>query len=599
MDDTKPYVSDVMNYKTDIEPNKVNLVLAGVGAGKNYFNESLATYDSDLGRNRRVLIITSRRLKVDQTVRNYEEYDDTKESVQRFINKLRVGSNLFLDKTNWLETISGIDTEYSKYMQYTPEFGTTFNTSVICTNAMIETVLKRIYKDNISNPDKYKVLITMFWKLFDLIVIDECHSIISDAKYQEAPFHIKCLIEAFYKADTKCRMILQTGTPTARLKKELKNIAPDLKEHNLLSVCKNIKPTEIWLIKSNQIKSYINHFINIEYKRVIYFSNKILVPHQFLKSNETGLSINQVATVFSDEDKMSELTEEELKIKHNTEESIKSKGRLPDNIELLLTTAKLKEGIDLYDEDIGYVIVDTKNLSDIVQYTGRIRKGNFILCFVTDAWQHISSSDYKTIFNNIKMELKNVTDLNEMFSNSYPTLDEIRENTRYISKTDKYKSYQFNFFTCKFEKYDYKIVALEEQKYFQDLFYVPKQKATKELDNKLKIMFCIKTVRTIYDDNNIKVRDNIGIMRKYFDEEFVTIQRRTKNLPTYTYEDIREFFVKHNFIIRAKSNITSLNSYLHIFYPYVDCIKVNKNNKNSNKYYFIKDVVKYKEKHKH
>ena len=72
----KPYLSDVINYARDIEPYGFIQIYAGVGSGKNTFINNLVsgyTAKNDDGTEytilpKTVLLITSRRAKVDETV---------------------------------------------------------------------------------------------------------------------------------------------------------------------------------------------------------------------------------------------------------------------------------------------------------------------------------------------------------------------------------------------------------------------------------------------------------------------------------------------------------------------------------------------------
>ena len=60
----KPYLSDVIDYDRDIAPHRVIEIVAGVGAGKNHWVEEI------LMKQHRVLLITSRKAKVDEKSSN-------------------------------------------------------------------------------------------------------------------------------------------------------------------------------------------------------------------------------------------------------------------------------------------------------------------------------------------------------------------------------------------------------------------------------------------------------------------------------------------------------------------------------------------------
>ena len=82
-----------------------------------------------------------------------------------------------------------------------------------------------------------------------------------------------------------------------------------------------------------------------------------------------------MALSFSNEDKREKLPSKMKEIMEKTEESIKKEGRLPETIQLLLSTERNKEGINIFDEDITNLYVESKHLGDIVQMAGRVRAG--------------------------------------------------------------------------------------------------------------------------------------------------------------------------------------------------------------------------------
>ena len=84
---------------------------------------------------------------------------------------------------------------YEKYVRVIPS-GDPFNSeyvvynqSVVCTNAYVESHIKHCYNPSIPT--------TQLWNLFDVIIIDEVHSLIADATYQTAPFAVMELIKEY------------------------------------------------------------------------------------------------------------------------------------------------------------------------------------------------------------------------------------------------------------------------------------------------------------------------------------------------------------------------------------------------------------------
>ena len=54
------YLSDIIDYSTDIEPYSIIEIISGVGSGKNYWVETLAK------QGKRILLITSRKITMNQ-----------------------------------------------------------------------------------------------------------------------------------------------------------------------------------------------------------------------------------------------------------------------------------------------------------------------------------------------------------------------------------------------------------------------------------------------------------------------------------------------------------------------------------------------------
>jgi hypothetical protein len=208
--DELPRLSEIIKYEEDIKPYRYIQIFSGVGSGKNTLINRFVSGDPEYGIPKKtVLVITSRRSKVDEQLSDEEVsfaakigkwgnmgkeiYDDDDKDIKRFKSNIRI-----------------IKDEYGEH--------TIYQESVICTNAFIEKYLQKVY-----NPEDAG---THLWNLFDMIVIDEFHSLVLDATYQTAPYHVNSLIWEFAH---RCQMadmnpdsvepplcqhlILMTGTP--------------------------------------------------------------------------------------------------------------------------------------------------------------------------------------------------------------------------------------------------------------------------------------------------------------------------------------------------------------------------------------------------
>ena len=153
------YVSDVIKYEQDIEPYRVVQIYAGVGAGKNAWVARLVE------SGKRVLLVTSRKATANAQANKLEGC--------RWIN---------LDEIQKPEG----------------------NNAVVVTNAGIEKYIKYKY-----NKDDER---THLWKYFDVVVIDEAHSLAADATFSDAPFYTMTFVTQVYR-ESQCKIVLMTGTP--------------------------------------------------------------------------------------------------------------------------------------------------------------------------------------------------------------------------------------------------------------------------------------------------------------------------------------------------------------------------------------------------
>jgi len=151
------YLSDVINYKRDIEPYRFIKLYSGVGSGKSTFACRFVTGHHEVGKEvpeLTTLIITSRRAKVEETL--------TEMGIKI---QCRVGESGNLNAAV-LEAGEERPEAYEKYIRVIPS-GDPFNSeyvvynqSVVCTNAYVESHIKHCYNPSIPT--------TQLWNLFDL-----------------------------------------------------------------------------------------------------------------------------------------------------------------------------------------------------------------------------------------------------------------------------------------------------------------------------------------------------------------------------------------------------------------------------------------------
>ena len=367
------FLSDNINYDKDIAPYQFIKIYSGVGSGKNYFVDNLVRggffrhEDGTFVRPQYVLLVTSRRAKADeQRCSETVEYD------------ARVG---LLDDVASLYTYHDDDGlekyENSRTVTLPDLGGLVSNTitlrSTACTNAQMETLWKEFLPDqSYSHP----------WLRFDMIVIDEVHSLISDASYQSAPFYVRRMIEETLKRSDKCKVIVMTGSP------QILKDYPLLKDAHcidLMESCRNLRPSSVSFITKEQANKKLLE-LGDSGQKVIYFTNRIGRVRE-LDRRLSGHIPGRVAMSYSDAEERSRLKKEhetDFNYMCKVEEMLKTELRLPDDCTLFLSTTRNKEGINIKNEDIRVMFTESVVDVDIQQMAGRLRNGMDHLYIVID-----------------------------------------------------------------------------------------------------------------------------------------------------------------------------------------------------------------------
>lgn len=227
-------VSDVIDYERDIRGKGLIKLTAGVGSGKNYWVGKLPTRI----KNTRMLLITSRRNTADA------EALTTNADQRIHISEL-------VD-----------DWELHRYS----ECGEQIFTHIVCTNSYIEYFFKNIYD---LRDDR-----THLWDKFDLIVIDEAHSLTTDATFSDAPFYVEQLIRTTRKLNKNCDIILMSGTPDP-IRWLLEGEDPlEYVDIDIYDKCVHLTPDEVVLIESQYVVAHIAKIINAGH-RIVYFGTHI------------------------------------------------------------------------------------------------------------------------------------------------------------------------------------------------------------------------------------------------------------------------------------------------------------------------------------
>lgn len=368
----KKHLSKTIDYDRDIAPYRFIKIYAGVGSGKNRFIDRLVQgnyfkhADGTYVEKQYILLITSRRSKVNEQLNlDNVTYDPA------------IGE--FDNNDSWLI----FDPKYSNYyespmmeLEDLDGWGSPliYRRSCVNTNAKIEANLRKSYKDqNIASHP---------WERFDMIIVDEVHSLLSDASFQSAPFYVRRLIEETLKRSSKCKVIVMTGTP------EVLDLYPLFEEAHLIDrmeECISVRPQTIEFITKKEAESK-QHDMLMKGQKFVAFFNHIKDVLSLGKEYPDATAVS-----FSDRKERDELKKSNINIYKKmvaTEDYIAQNKHLPDDITAFLCTAKHKEGINIKNDDVSVLFIESHSKEVILQMAGRIRNPVDKLYLVFDSRPH-------------------------------------------------------------------------------------------------------------------------------------------------------------------------------------------------------------------
>ena len=420
------FISDVFDIDEAIRRygNKIFLI-AGVGAGKSTWVKEILTKKGS------VLFITSRRVKVDEDVND----------------------SLFENRIN----VNDVRRHYE----------------ILVTNAKMEKALVKWSTED--------GVLDGYLDKFDYIVVDEVHSIATDATYADSSFAMRTFIE--YVANKGKRIIVMTGTPEPVEKYFHKK---NWSTFDLRKRCNYVKPFKISTIRKDRTIKLIKSELE-KGNKVVYFVNRTDTIKEYYKEllkKEIVVEDELAAIVASDKhEKMEEDLKEILgeRIEHflgickKTYDSITHEKRLPDECKILLSTSKLREGVDIMNENVT-VICDNHILSNIIQFCGRVRVGDGEVYIIKDSPVHPVNKDdlfYRYACDN---EMATANEFLEKYIKREGNAQEIAEREHFIEHVEKNPYVRFNYITKKFE--------VEFMRYEEELRLIAD---TKVWEEKLKI----------------------------------------------------------------------------------------------------------------
>jgi len=411
------------DYDLNEYGNKICIV-AGVGAGKNYWVEHV------LAKEASVLLITSRKAVADQTEAN--------------------------------------DTGFMSYVSSVP-----IQQAVVYTHAK----LGKLIRNSIS-PEG------LFWDKhhFDYIVVDEAHCLVTDSTYANSVFHLWTFIEAALRENSK--VILMSAT-IAPIKRKLESLGWNIRD--LTDKCISVKPKNVSIISKMQAMQELKR-TNSKNKALYMSTSATRIVTGLLKElNQNQIDINKMACIMSDGRKNELLSNspKELAKSDKCYSSIIQAEILPDEIDILLCTSRLREGVNIKDNNIKMVFIESHNSIDVFQFIGRLRNEAENVYIIDDAKQNKPDkyAELDAAYCS-EMELKNANlyldklltkhKLNshgKSHQNNYQN-KHIKLFVDYIEKRFGYIRY--NHFSNKFKFYNQRFAGIKDQE--DDLTRYKKEK---------------------------------------------------------------------------------------------------------------------------
>lgn len=429
--------------ENDENLHKIALITAGVGAGKNtWIRETL------MG-NQTILLITSRRSVVNAELLKAEEISKGLQSYG-MVHSVKRTCSIF---------------DPSEYLSKQFWANVDFYTDIITTNSYIAWFLENVYDAN--DPK------THVWEKYDLIIIDEAHSLEMDSTFSDAPFHLMEMIkDACMKTIKQIgpTIILMTGTPEPIEWIAEGPLGRYFHKIDLMDECIDVSPKECIFVEYKYALAKMDE----EYKkgnRIVYFANRIRGIQKMIDDlHKIEIPDAEIAVAFSQDDREEDFSPEIIQNKNETEQMLKDKDRLPEKIRAFISTSKYKEGVSIMNDHIDAVFVESHSQSDIKQMAGRIRKGAKRIYVIVDSlgFDHQGSTEELLLCQSC---LEGINDAYCDYCNNYLEKDP----KKFIKMVhDKFRYVRFNYFTENFQLYERRIererIQREESQMVKDYY---------------------------------------------------------------------------------------------------------------------------------
>ncbi len=340
------YLSEVIKEKKEeiLGNNDMILITAGVGAGKNTWVQKELV--KELKDDETILFITSRKMIQEQSLKDHSFSDNLKICIENHYH-------------------------------------------FVTTHQKLSALL-------INENDIYKNIEKLEQLNFKYIVIDEVHSLISDSGFADSTYYISMLINYFLAQGKK--IICMSAT--------INSLIPYFRRYgnyklfDFSNKCYNVKPKHVEIINKEKALELLSQ-ANSKNKMIYMANSATDICKKFVPNLIKSYAIDKknISILISDTRKDS------LKLESNTDvkeildnmkeinDYIINSEALPENINVLIATSKIREGINLTDSNIKAMFCESHNPIDIIQFAGRYRKSVENFYIINNSYSQINKED--------------------------------------------------------------------------------------------------------------------------------------------------------------------------------------------------------------
>ena len=259
---------------------------------------------------------------------------------------------------------------------------------------------------------------------FRYIVMDECHSLMTDTLFASAPL---ATLEVLEVAAADTTVILMSACPERIFKSGL---TVDYKMLDY-SDCHKAEPQHVEIIPGNTATALLKQAG--EDNKILYYVADTKRAYELEKQyNEAGF---RATAITSQKEKRKKVyaTEQEIKerkrIEGLCERSLREQECFSENVDIVIATSRLREGINIKDRRVKTIITELRDSVSLIQCSGRVRHGveNF---YIKDGNGHCLVRGYQDCYRSGQRQLEN----HNRTLQGYENPDEKKKYTEFVKE---------------------------------------------------------------------------------------------------------------------------------------------------------------------